>query len=265
MTALVTYPITTSTVLNFPVRQPELVVSGERYLTRIARSKEEIDAALRLRFAVFNIELGLGWAKSYMDGKDEDAFDLHSVHVILIDRTHNGVVGTCRLQTFTPTGPYPFASAINFDLSALPVEVLSNGLEVGRICLAKPYRNKTCVTQLWDFIVGYADRTAKNHLLTCCSLKSQDPLVGGQLFDRINQLGHAHPNFRVVPRPGAKCMFYKMETPSIRKQLPSNLRTFLKLGGKICGMPAIDRGFKTIEYLGLLKLKYGNTPTQRIL
>src|SRR5258708_40059850 len=77
-----------------------------------------------------------------------------------------------------------------------------------------------------------------------------------QCFDceRINQLGHAHPSFRVVPRLGAKCMFYKMPIPSIRKQLPSNLRTFLKLVGKICGMPAIDRGFKTIEYFGLLKL-----------
>ena len=232
MNALVAYPTAPSTIRNFPVQLPELVVTGERYLTRIARSKEEIDAALRLRFAVFNIELGLGWTRSYMDGKDEDEFDAQSTHVILIDRHLNRVVGTCRLQTYTSTDPYPFASAINFDVSAIPAAVLSNSLEVGRLCLAKSYRNKSCITQLRDFILSYANETATKHLLTCFALKSQDPLVGGQLFERINQLGHAQSEFRVVPRPGAKCMFYRMPIPSIRRQLPSSLRSFLKLGGK---------------------------------
>jgi putative hemolysin len=264
MSSVVTYSIAHSTVLNFPVKQPELVIAGEHYSARIARSREEIDAALRLRFAVFNIELGLGWAKSYMDGKDEDAFDAHCEHVLLIDRALNRVVGTCRLLTFIPTNTYPFASAVNFDLGALPGEVLNNGLEVGRICLAKSYRNKTCITQLWDFIVRYARQSGKEYLLGCCSLKSQDPLVGGQLFEWLLKLGHTHPSFRVLPRPGAKCLFYKMTVPSLRGKFPSDFQMFLKLGGKICGMPAIDRGFKTIEYFGLLNLKCGSSPPQNI-
>jgi putative hemolysin len=36
--------------------------------------------------------------------------------------------------------------------------------------------------------------------------------------------------------------------------LPSTLHTYLKLGAKICGMPAIDREFRTIDFFTILDL-----------
>ena len=72
-----------------------LRVSGsiEAGIKSARQDKEEIDDALKLRFAVFNIELGEGLAKSFANGKDEDAFDGQCEHVILIDRITNQTVG----------------------------------------------------------------------------------------------------------------------------------------------------------------------------
>jgi putative hemolysin len=38
-------------------------------------------------------------------------------------------------------------------------------------------------------------------------------------------------------------------------QIPKLLRAYLTLGAKICGPPALDRQFKTIDFLTLLDLE----------
>ena len=71
---------TTETIASGLDHFKSLRLERGRYLIRLARTKEEIDDALRLRFAVFNIELGEGLAKSFANGKDEDAFDGECEH-----------------------------------------------------------------------------------------------------------------------------------------------------------------------------------------
>jgi putative hemolysin len=43
--------------------------------------------------------------------------------------------------------------------------------------------------------------------------------------------------------------------PDLRLKLPKLLRAYLSLGAKICGPPAIDRDFKTIDFLTLIDLE----------
>lgn len=38
-------------------------------------------------------------------------------------------------------------------------------------------------------------------------------------------------------------------------KVPKLLRAYLAIGAKICGPPALDRGFKTIDFLTLLDLQ----------
>jgi len=38
-------------------------------------------------------------------------------------------------------------------------------------------------------------------------------------------------------------------------KIPKLLRAYLTLGAKICGPPALDRNFKTIDFLTLLDLE----------
>src|SRR5262245_30123162 len=97
---------------------------------RIARSREDVDAALKLRFEVFNLELGEGLASAFRTGREHDEFDPDSEHLIIIDSTQDRVIGTFRLRTYeTAKTPQGFYSSRQFDLSALPQEVLANAIE----------------------------------------------------------------------------------------------------------------------------------------
>jgi len=70
-----------------------------RYRLRLAETLEDREAACRLRFKVFNIELGEGLESSYETGLDQDRFDSVCVHLIVEDKTSRRVVGTYRMQS----------------------------------------------------------------------------------------------------------------------------------------------------------------------
>ena len=53
---------------------PRVEVDDGKYEVRLAQTTEEIDAALKLRFEVFNLELEEGLASSFQRGRDRDEF-----------------------------------------------------------------------------------------------------------------------------------------------------------------------------------------------
>src|SRR5258707_4897842 len=77
----------------------DIEIVDKRYVVRFARSVEEIDAALKLRFEVFNLELEEGLASSFRTGRDRDEFDATCQHLIAIDKNNGKVIGTYRLRT----------------------------------------------------------------------------------------------------------------------------------------------------------------------
>src|SRR5438046_10650924 len=69
------------------------------YLARLARSADEVRAAQRLRFEVFNLELNEGLAESHFTGLDIDPFDTDCQHLVVEHVPTGEIVGTYRLQT----------------------------------------------------------------------------------------------------------------------------------------------------------------------
>ena len=231
---------------------PGEIVHGN-YVVRFARTEEEVHAALRLRFEVFNLERGEGPATSFINGRDEDEFDSTSHHLILIDRSRRQIIGTYRLRTYEIAKTIEgFYSSTVFDLNALPIEILENAMEVGRTCIAKPYRNTQALLLLWKGLAMYSRQNQKRYFLGCCSLSSQDPAEGGRVFAVLSDEGYLHPEFRVHSRPGFKCLWYKATDPRSRVVVPRVLRTYLRLGATLCGPPAMNRQFRTIDYFILL-------------
>lgn len=235
---------------------PARVISEGNYVVRLARTRQEIEAALRLRFEIFNLELGGGLATSFATGRDEDSFDSTSHHLILLDQSSDRVVGTYRLRTYeiaqTLAG---FYSSGEFDLSTLPHHVLESSVEVGRACLARAHRNSTALLLLWKGLALYSMHYQKRYFFGCYSLTSQDPCEGGRAFELLSGEGHLHPQFRVNAHPGFKCLFYSAPDGDARTtevELPRLFRTYLRFGAKVCGLPAIDRQFRTIDFLVLL-------------
>ena len=103
------------------------------YAVRYAASVEELDAILRLRFDVFNIELQEGLAESFVTGRDQDEFDAQCHHLLVEHRPSGRIIGTYRIQTAAMArAARGFYTGTEFDLSRLPGDIVSQSVEVGR-------------------------------------------------------------------------------------------------------------------------------------
>ncbi len=223
--------------------------SGGKLFVRLAKTAEEIDAALKLRYEVFNLELGEGLASAFRTGRECDEFDSDSEHLIIVDRMQQRVIGTFRLRTYetakTTTG---FYSSSQFDLSALPPEVLADAIEISRPCISRTHRNTEAQMLLLKALGVSLLQKNKRYLFGSLSLSTRDPMQAGRVFDLLSHEGHVHPQFRLTPRPGFKCLWYRASDGSGNEIAISNwIRTCIQFGAKLCGPPAVNREFRTIE------------------
>lgn len=225
-------------------------ITEGRYVARFARSIEEVDAALRLRFEIFNLEFGTGRPSSFLTGHDRDEFDLTSQHMILIDRLHRQVIGTWRIRTYEIAKTIDgFCSSREFDLSAVPHETCANAIEVDRVCIAKAHRNLRAHLVLWKGLRLCLRQNNKRYVFGSLSLATQDPMEGGRIFDKLSLEGHLYPQFTIRPRAGFKCFWYKMPEERLSEvPIPGWFRICQRFGTKLCGPPAINRQFRTINF-----------------
>lgn len=253
---------------DFVAGPSQIEIREGHYVVRFAQTLEDLDAALRLRFAVFNLELAEGLDDSFLTGRDRDEFDAVCHHLIVFETASDEAVGTYRLQT-REIARRGFYSAGEFDLSHLPAEVLEESVELGRACIAEAHRSPQVLFLLWKGLAAYLLLTRKRYLFGCCSLSSQNPRDGSALMKLIGEGGHLHRSFFVPPQPGFACVLddTPMDVTAIGEALapaptelapppkiPKLFRTYLRYGAKVCGPPAIDRLFKTIDFFVIFDL-----------
>ena len=231
-----------------------LVVSSQaQYAFRLARSHAEIEAAQALRFQVFNVELNEGLAESYATGRDADPFDAVCDHLLVEHVPTGEIVGTYRLQTGVNAGRnLGYYSAQEFEFA--PFEPLRDQIiELGRACVHSKHRNLVVLGLLWKGIADYAVERGASYLLGCSSITSQDPAVGASAYTELCRRGHlADLPWRTSPTARFECSLEQLAAEEVK--IPKLLRAYLGLGAKICGAPALDREFQTIDFLTLLDL-----------
>ncbi len=225
--------------------------SQHSYTVRLAASDDDIRAAQSLRFLVFNLELNEGLDLSYDTLRDEDPFDEVCDHLIV--ETDSEVVGTYRLQTGTNAGcRRGYYSELEFDFA--PFEPIRHEtIELGRACVASEHRNLVVLGLLWRGIAHYARQRGCRYLIGCGSLTSQDEREGAALYAALAERHLAAGGLQTVPLPSHRCSI--AERAEKAPKAPKLLAAYLSLGAKICGQPAIDREFKTIDFLTLLDLE----------
>ncbi len=246
--------VETREALAFTPGPPQIVIHEDRYHVRFAQTFAELDAALKLRFEVFNLELEEGLDSSFQTGRDRDEFDATCHHLMLIESASNQVVGTYRLH-IREIAQRGFYSAGEFDLSSLPPEVLEASVELGRACIADAHRSQKALFLLWKGLVAYMRMYRKRYLFGCCSLTSQDPGVGKAVMQLLAEGGYVHEKFHVAPQKAFVCFNEPViADPSLDAKIPRLFRTYLRYGAKVCGEPAIDRQFKTIDFFVIFDL-----------
>lgn len=234
---------------------PDLAETHGRYRVRFARTAADLERVQRLRFQVFNLELGEGLAESYATGRDEDLFDEQCQH-LLVEETRTGeAVGTYRMQVAdSALSGIGFYSAGEFDVRALPERVLLESVELGRACVVKEHRSKKVLFLLWRGLAEYVMHNRKRSLFGCSSLTSQDPAEGWRCYLQLEADGRVHPTLRAEPLPAVACL-RPSDLRGPRVEIPTLFHIYLRHGASVLGPPAIDREFGTIDFLTFLEVR----------
>lgn len=223
------------------------------YRVRFAHNLGELDEVLRLRFEVFNLELGEGLEASFATGRDQDEFDLTCHHLIVEHRESGRIIGTYRLQTpRMACGPDGLYTATEYDLSAMPDVILHQSVEVGRACIAREHRGRQVLYLLWRGLALYMAHNRLRYLFGCCSLTSQDERDGHRTLALLRGREVLHPDLWLPALPDFDCGEPDGTENGEGVALPPLFEIYLRYGGKVCSPPAIDRRFKTIDFLVLL-------------
>jgi putative hemolysin len=266
-----------------PAQGSDVHADVGRYRLRLASTREDREEACRLRFRVFNIELGEGLECSYETGLDMDRYDAVCEHLLVEDKSSRRVVGTYRMQSGTTASRnLGYYSEQEFCLG--PYEPLRPGiLELGRASIDREHRTPEVLMLLWRGIAQYATGMGLRYLLGCSSLNSNDPAEGWQMYRQLESFrvpaefetrptaayachpgsyDHAEQRMDAQPSPcNADRSRDRVEPDEsgpaadhTAVKVPKLLKTYLAIGARIAAPPAWDREFRTIDFLTLLDL-----------
>jgi putative hemolysin len=242
---------------------PSILCSTSTFEVKIAESLKEIEAALRLRFEVFNLELHEGLQSSYESGFDSDVYDTFCDHLIVKEISTGNIVGTYRLLPQAKAEKHiGFYSENEFDLSKFK-NIPGQSLELGRSCVAKEFRSLAVINLLWTGISKYIEINSISNLFGCASFHTSNVKEIAVAYAYL-QLYHFAPEEYKV-KPLEKCamnlpflFLTSHDIDSAYKQFPPLIKGYLRLGAKICGEPAYDEEFGTTDFLIVLDTRHIN-------
>jgi putative hemolysin len=242
----------TSSVLEPGCENP--LASTTQFRAGMAQTLQDLIECQGLRYLVFNCELGEGLDSSARISLDRDRYDFICDHLMVRDTSSGKLVGTYRMQSgFRAKGNLGYYSEQFFDFT--PFEgIRAEVLELGRACVLTEYRNSSVLHMLWKGIARYATSCGARYLLGCSSVTSQDENEGIALYEQLREKYLIEPRLRTKPRPEFRCHAGNNSTPA--PAIPRLFRAYLEVSARLCGPPAIDREFKTIDFLTLIDLRH---------
>ncbi len=171
----------------------------------------------------------------------------------LIAETKQGeIIGTYRLQTGVDArANLGFFCGGEFDLAPFRgIEPLT--LELGRACVRADHRNAAVIGLLWGGILNHAASLGLRFLLGSCSLFSTAPAEAAAVYHRLKRGHLAELSFRTVPLP--ECAIPLGVVDSTPPLIPKLFSAYLSFGANVCGPPALDRDFRTSDFLCMIDL-----------
>ena len=236
------------------ITTPPLVEENENYLLKFAENQDEIRAAQKLRYKVFNCEQNRGLDSANRDEFDHDEFDDDAAHLLAYSKDNPDPIGTYRAIGQPGNDPEKMYSAREYLVDGVE-RYLPMTIEVGRSCVAKEYRNGAVVSLLWSGMAAITLRSGCRYLCGCVSLEDVRPAVAWAVYENLKEKGLLSPNafFRprkefLFPRPSdEEVARVKADRAMIRQAIPPLMKGYLTLGAKLLGEPAFDYEFGSVD------------------
>ena len=227
-----------------------LLIENSKYTLKTLDQMSEFEQVLELRAKIFSEEYS---AQTASDSIDIDRFDFSCDHLIIVEKKTHAVIGTYRMlcSKFVTD----FYSESEFELESFLKEP-GVKLELGRACIAKEHRKGAVISLLWRGIVRYASETKADYLFGCSSVKTESPGDAKGIVEHLKANGQfsdqwgIHPvgKYRIKDLDSAQSTGFQCEFPSL-------FQSYLNAGAKVYGEPALDRDFKCLDFLTVLRLK----------
>ncbi|MBW4708272.1 GNAT family N-acetyltransferase [Roseobacter sp. YSTF-M11] len=240
------------------------------FSVKLAGTEDELQAAQRLRYAVFVEELGGGGdLVDHHARLEKDRFDPYFDHLLLTDERRQQVVGVYRLMRRDQAiAAGQFYSADEYDLSVL-LGSDRRVLELGRSCLHPDYRGGMAMFHLWNGLARYISEHDIEVLFGVASFHGTDI---ASLSAPLSLLHHRHlapEDLRVRAQPAA---FQKMDivpesqldARAAMLAVPALIKAYLRLGGFVGEGAFIDHGFNTTDVCLILDTQRMNERQARL-
>ncbi len=233
----------------------------DKYVIKTVENFDELEQVLRLRHEVFLEECA---GQRHLTGLDFDEYDLLCDHLVVIDSEKDEVLGTYRVicSRFSEK----FYTSSEFDISNL---LALNGvkLELGRACIRKTHRTGIVIQLLWRAIAQYIKESKADYLFGCASVFTQKPVEAAAIQLYLKKRGAltdealVQPIGKYIDSQVEECVEFLsrpefgFDPDAASKMVPALFKSYLKLGSKICGLPANDRKFQCYDYVTLQEIK----------
>ncbi len=224
------------------------------FRVKLAGTPEELQAAQRLRYEVFVEELGGdGVLVDHAARLERDRFDLYFDHLILVDDAKNGaVVGVYRvLRDDQAARAGQFYSEDEYDLTVLRTSG-RRLMELGRSCLARPYRGGRGMYHLWNALARYVSDHGIEILFGVASFHGTDVVSLAQPLSLLHHRHLAPEDLRVRARADHYQRMDLIAQDDLDRraamvQVPALIKAYLRLGGHVGDGAYLDHAFNTTD------------------
>ncbi|MGF1670694.1 MAG: GNAT family N-acetyltransferase [Balneolaceae bacterium] len=211
-------------------------LSEHRYTISIAKTEDEVEEALRLRYEIFYNEL------------DRDKYDLPCHHLIVKENKRKQIIGTYRLQTYEMAeAGEGFYSDSYYKLNEFPDSILKQSFEVGRACIDEKHRNGRVLYLLWKGFAGYLRYYKKRYLIGSLGIPAKDKSEASSVYNYFKNDGKLNDEFLINARiPYRFDLDEKFVSMKSGFEVPPLLQNYLSIGCRVCSEPAYHQEMKLL-------------------
>jgi putative hemolysin len=216
-----------------------------RYIARIASLPEDTTAAQNLRRLVF-------LRASVPDRSDTDSFDASHSHMLIEDQQTGELVCCYRFLVMRSGAEVPCSyAAQHYDLTTLS-RFWGPLVEMGRFCIRPGLRDPDILRLAWAAMTMIVDRESAEMLFGCASFRGAFPERHRHGLAYL-AAGHIAPDSWRPDVRAAEVVWLNagdgrpFDLKSGMQGLPSLLRSYLQMGGRVSDHAVIDRDLDTLH------------------
>jgi putative hemolysin len=229
-----------------------MMLAGGRYGARLAETRDDVLACLRLRYLAFIEARGLAPAGD-RDQRDEDEFDAHCEHMMVEDVRSGQLVCCFRLMPLESGAEIARSySAKWYELDKLK-GYPGRLVEMGRFCVHPAHKDPAILRAAWKAMSRYVDEQGAGMIFGCSSFFGVDAEAHSDAFALLKDR-HLAPK-RWLPRVKAPKVFrfaraLRLRRPDVTvalRRMPPLLRSYLLMGGWVSDHAVIDEKLNTLH------------------